>query len=88
MLFEVDPTSLRPETPDKDDWHHWTRAAALAAILCAERGDRRGMRTWLDALRDGASRIGAEHELRDPVVALSWLLVGTATSKKSRRPAR
>lgn len=73
---EVDPTSLRPETPDEDDWHHWTRAAALAAILCAERGDRRGMRTWLDALRDGASRIGAEHELRDPVVALSWLLVG------------
>ncbi|GAA1214000.1 helix-turn-helix transcriptional regulator [Microbacterium maritypicum] len=73
---EVDPTSLRPETSDADDWHHWTRAAALAAILCAERGDRRGMRTWLDALRDGASRIGSEHELRDPVVALSWLLVG------------
>lgn len=73
---EVDPMSLRPQTSDEGDWRHWTRAAALAAILCAERGDRRGMRTWLDALRDGASRIGAEHELRDPVVALSWLLVG------------
>lgn len=73
---EVDPTAVRPGTADEADWRHWTRAAALAAILCAERGDRQGMRTWLDALRDGATRIDAERELRDPVVALSWLLAG------------
>jgi DNA-binding CsgD family transcriptional regulator len=73
---EVDPTALRPETSDEEDWRHWTRAAALAALLCAERGDRKAMRIWLDALRDGAARIDAERELRDPVVALSWFLAG------------
>ncbi|MFJ6531682.1 LuxR family transcriptional regulator [Microbacterium sp. NPDC091662] len=73
---EVDPTTVRPGTADGVDWRHWTRATALAAILCAERGDRRGMRVWLDALRDGAALIGAEQDLRDPVVALSWLIAG------------
>ncbi|MEA1262194.1 helix-turn-helix transcriptional regulator [Microbacterium sp. STF-2] len=72
----IDPTTVRPGSADESDWRHWTRAAALAAILCAERGDRRGMRLWLDALRDGAVRIGAEQELRDPVVALGWLVAG------------
>lgn len=73
---EVDPCTLRPGTDDEEDWRNWTRAAALAAVMCAERGDRPGMRSWLDALRDGAARIGAERELRDPVVALSWLIAG------------
>ncbi|PRA83141.1 helix-turn-helix transcriptional regulator [Microbacterium sp. MYb66] len=73
---EVDPSALRPLTDDPDDWLSWTRAAALAAFLCAERGDRRGMRVWLDALREGTARTATEHELRDPVVALSWLTVG------------
>ncbi|WP_435744182.1 response regulator transcription factor [Microbacterium sp. PMB16] len=73
---EVDPGSLRPRSDDPDDWYSWTRAAALAAMLCAERQDRAGMRAWLDALRDGAARVGAERELRDPVVALSWLIAG------------
>lgn len=73
---EVDPSVVRPVTTDEVDWAHWTRAAALAAVLSAERGDRHGMRVWLDALRDGAARTGAEHDLRDPIVALSWLIAG------------
>ncbi|WP_341975144.1 helix-turn-helix transcriptional regulator [Microbacterium sp. LWO13-1.2] len=73
---DIDATELRPRTDDHDDWYAWTKAAALAAVLCAERGDRSGMRSWLDALRDGCARVGAESRLRDPVVALSWLLVG------------
>lgn len=73
---EVHPDSLRPTTDDPEGWQHWTTAAALAAVMCAERGDRPGMRTWLDALRDGAHRLGAESELRDPIVALSWLIAG------------
>lgn len=73
---DVDPTTLRPTTGAEDDWRHWARAAALAAVLCAERGDRVGMRMWLEVLRDGAARIGVERELRDPVVALCWLIAG------------
>ena len=72
----ADPRTLRPGTDEREDWRSWARAAALAAFLCAERGERQGMRIWLDALRDAAARAGAEHELRDPVVALSWLVVG------------
>ncbi len=72
------------ETPDEDDWHHWTRAAALAAILCAERGDRRGMRTWLDALPRRRIPIGAEHELRDPVVAHELAPRGGPRHRRSR----
>jgi DNA-binding CsgD family transcriptional regulator len=72
----IDPDSFRPSTQDPDDWYSWTRAAAFAAVLCAERGDSRGMRRWLSALRDGCAKVGSERELRDPVVALSWLLAG------------
>lgn len=72
----IDPDSFRPTGDDPEDWYSWTRATAFAAVLCAERGDRRGMRTWLAALRDGCARVGAERELRDPVVALSWLIAG------------
>jgi DNA-binding CsgD family transcriptional regulator len=73
---DVDPRALRPSTDDDEGWCHWTRAAALGAVMCAERGDRSGMRLWLDALREGTARIGAERELRDPIVALSWLIAG------------
>jgi DNA-binding CsgD family transcriptional regulator len=76
VVPEVDPSKLRPCTNDEDEWRQWTRAAGLGALLCAERGDRRGMRLWLDAVREGAGRISAGRELRDPVVALSWLLAG------------
>lgn len=73
---DVRPSAFRPRTDDSDDWYAWTRAAALGALLCAERGDRSRMRVWLDAVREGSARVGAERELRDPAVALSWLLVG------------
>lgn len=73
---EVDPGTFRPSTGDPEDWYSWARAAAFGAVLSAERGDRRGMRAWLDALREGTARVGAERDLRDPVVALTWLVAG------------
>lgn len=73
---DIQPRAFRPTTEDAEDWLLWTQAAALAAVLCAERGDRRRMRAWLDAVREGSSRLQREQELRDPVIALSWLLVG------------
>ncbi|WP_449408074.1 LuxR C-terminal-related transcriptional regulator [Microbacterium maritypicum] len=71
-----DASRLRPRGDAPDDWHAWTRAAAFGAALCAERGDRTGARTWIDALRDGAERTGSARRLRDPVVSLVWLLLG------------
>lgn len=73
---DVDPEAFRPRTDDADDWYSWTRAAAFASVLCAERRDRAGMRAWLAAVREGCARTGAEQRLRDPVVALSWLIAG------------
>lgn len=73
---DLQPRTFRPTTDDADDWYSWTRGAAFGAVLCAERGDRPRMRVWLDALREGSARVGAERALRDPVVALSWLLAG------------
>ncbi|MFS0852368.1 LuxR C-terminal-related transcriptional regulator [Microbacterium sp. 179-I 3D4 NHS] len=73
---DVDPQSFRPTTADPELWHAWARAAALAAPLCAERGDRRGMRAWLSVLTDASSPAGVEAGLRDPAVALSWTLLG------------
>lgn len=75
----IDPGSLRPATEDAEDWYSWTRAAALGAVLCAGYGDRRGMRAWLDALREGSAKVGADRSLRDPTIALSWLLIGDET---------
>lgn len=71
---DVDPAALRPTSDDASDWYSWTRAAAFGAVLSAERHDRQGMRLWLDALREGSARTGTEQSLRDPVVALSWLI--------------
>lgn len=73
---DMDPASLRPTTDDVEDWASWTRAAALGAVLCASYDDRRGMRSWLRALREGSARVGMDRTLRDPTTALSWLLVG------------
>lgn len=74
---EIDPGLFRPRTAgDRSAWLDWTRAAGLAALLCAERGERSQMRAWLDAVREGAAVVGAEAQLREPVVALSWLLAG------------
>jgi DNA-binding CsgD family transcriptional regulator len=75
---DVIPGDFRPRSDDAADWHAWTRASALTAGLCAERGDRRRMRVWLDAVREGSARVGAERVLRDPAVALSWLIAGDA----------
>jgi len=73
---EVDTSVIQPRVDDADQWYSWARASAFAAMLCAERGDRRGMRPWLEALRKASARVGADRELRDPVVALAWLVIG------------
>lgn len=73
---EVETAVLHPHGDDPERWYAWARAAAFAAVLCAERGDRRGMRSWLDALREGSAKTSADRELRDPVVALAWLVAG------------
>ncbi|KQQ68949.1 helix-turn-helix transcriptional regulator [Microbacterium sp. Leaf320] len=73
---EVDAEVLKPRSGDPEHWYSWARASAFAAVLCAERGDRQGMRSWLDALREGSARVSAENDLRDPVVALAWLVLG------------
>lgn len=70
------PAAFAPRTDDGDGWFAWSRAAAFAAILSAERGDRRRMRLWLDALHEGCARVGAGGALRDSAVELSWLLIG------------
>lgn len=75
-VAEVDTAVLRPRTRDPEHWYAWARAAAFAAVLCAERGDRRGMRSWIDALRTGSARASADRDLRDPVIALAWLVAG------------
>ncbi|AVL96839.1 helix-turn-helix transcriptional regulator [Microbacterium paraoxydans] len=70
----VDPQRLAPlRTGDGDSW---ARFAALLAILCAERGDRRAGRRWLADVRDGASRVGGDGVLRDAVESLCGLLAG------------
>lgn len=73
---EVLSAAFRPRGDDPGDWYSWARAAAFASVLCAASGDRTAMRAWIDALREGASRAGAESELRDPVIPLAWLLAG------------
>lgn len=72
----IDPLGLRPEGAGEEERYLWARAAAFAAVLCAERGDREGMRSWIAALREGAGRTAADADLRDPVVALAWLIAG------------
>lgn len=73
---QFDAEAFRPRSDDAGLWYSWARAAAFAAVLCAERGDRPGMRLWLDELREGCARSEAERSLRDPVVALAWLVGG------------
>jgi DNA-binding CsgD family transcriptional regulator len=73
---EVDASVIQPRVDDAEHWYSWARASAFGAMLCAERGDRRGMRSWLEALRKASARAGADRELRDPVVALAWLVIG------------
>ena len=67
---------MRPDPGEPGDWRSLARASGLAALLCAERGERQRMRLWLDALREAAAKAGAERELRDPAVALGWLILG------------
>lgn len=81
---EIDAEALKPRGDEAEHWYSWARASAFAAVLCAERGDRAGMRSWLDALREGSARAGAESDLRDPVVALAWLVLGDRDTEDVR----
>lgn len=80
----IDPATIRPRSDSDEDWYALARAAALAAPLCAERGDRRGMRRWADVLHESAARVGVERSLGDPTVALSWMLLGEPDAPEAR----
>ena len=80
------PAAFGPRTHDGDAWVAWSRAAAFAAILSAERGDRRTMRRWLDTVHDGSGRIAAARALRDSAVSLSWLLIGDPDPDPAHAP--
>ncbi len=79
----IDPAEHRPRTADVEQWHAWARTAGLAASLCAERGERSAMRLWLSELREADNRSGVAGAIRDPVVALCWMLTGEAESSES-----
>lgn len=68
----------RPTGDDGVEWLWWTRTAAVAALLCAERGDAAGMRRWLHETRMGDARSGVAGGVRDPAVALCLLVAGEA----------
>lgn len=72
----VDPQRCEPAPSDPSSWADWARSAALAAILCAERGDRKRSRRWLAAVREAALRAGNAGPLRDAVADLCRLLSG------------
>lgn len=78
-------TALRPSSLHGGDWRFLAHAAALAVPLCAERNDRRGLRAWMEELREASRRSGSESTLRDPAVELAWLLLGE--SEHSERGA-
>lgn len=79
----IDPAEHRPSTDDVVHWHAWARTAGLAASLCAERGEQSAMRLWLAELREADTRAGVGGAIRDPVVALCWMLTGEAESSEA-----
>ncbi|WP_158297099.1 helix-turn-helix transcriptional regulator [Zhihengliuella sp. ISTPL4] len=70
----IDPPRFAPISVA--DTTSWARSAGLAAILCAERGDHRGERRWLGALRDAAVGAESSGRLRDAAASLCRLLAG------------
>jgi DNA-binding CsgD family transcriptional regulator len=72
----LEPAELRPRTAGDRHWQAWARTAGLAALMCAERGAAPAMRLWLAELREADARAGAGGEVRDPAVALCWMLTG------------
>jgi len=78
----LDPAEHRPRSDDAVHWHTWARTAGLAASLCAERGAHSDMRMWLTELREADARAGVDGAIRDPVVALCWMLTNEAESSE------
>ncbi|WP_460784765.1 helix-turn-helix transcriptional regulator [Microbacterium tumbae] len=74
VLPMQDPAERRPRGGDERAWTSWGRAAAMAAVLCAERQAIPAMRTWLQEAREADVRAQADGAIRDPAVALCWLL--------------
>lgn len=78
VLPVIDPAEHRPRNGDAMQWHDWARTAAMAAFMCAERGQHAAMRQWLAELRAAEARTGDEGDLRDACVGLCWALTGEA----------
>lgn len=76
-----DPVEHRPRTADIDHWHAWARAAGVAAVFCAERGEIQSMRGWLAELREADARAEAEGSVRDCAVALCRTLAGESKTE-------
>lgn len=74
----IDPAAHRPRSADDEQWRAWARTAGLAAVMCAERGATKAMRSWLVELREADSRAGTDGDIREPAVALCWTLTGEA----------
>ncbi|WP_160173223.1 LuxR C-terminal-related transcriptional regulator [Microbacterium sp. CH12i] len=73
----LDPSEHRPRAGDDTVlWCDWARTSGLMAYLCAERGDRSAMRSWLGELREADPRAKADGTFRDPAVALCGILSG------------
>lgn len=76
----IDPGQLRPRSDDAAQWQIWARTAGIAACLCAQRGAHQSMRSWLKELREADARADAGGTIRDPAVALCWMLTGEPES--------
>ncbi|WP_175986048.1 helix-turn-helix domain-containing protein [Microbacterium tenebrionis] len=74
----LDTEARPPRAGDPRLWRAWARTTGLAAVLCAERGATSAMRSWLAEAREADTTAGAGGEVRDPAVALCWMLTGEA----------
>lgn len=84
----LDPAEHRPRSDDVSRWRAWGRTAALAALMCAERGEISAMRAWLSEARDADARSAAGGAIRIPTVALCWLLSGEVERSEGGLPGR
>src|SRR5690606_37171918 len=66
----------KPSSDNAAEWQDWARAAALGALVAAERGARAVSRAWLAELRDADLMVEAGGALQGPVASLCSILEG------------